>query len=74
MRPAASQMASWTVLRLSAPGAACPSNGRSLLDSLQTERDQGITIDTSQIRFRTPSRDILRHFATNSRRPFKTQK
>jgi len=35
-----------------------------LLDSLQTERDQGITIDTSQIRFRTPSRDILRHFAT----------
>src|SRR5438445_2957191 len=30
-----------------------------LLDSLQTERDQGITIDTSQIRFRTPSRDIL---------------
>src|SRR5476649_2032327 len=30
-----------------------------LLDSLQTERDQGITIDTSQIRFRTQSRDIL---------------
>ena len=30
-----------------------------LLDSLQTERNQGITIDTSQIRFRTPSRDIL---------------
>jgi thioredoxin-dependent adenylylsulfate APS reductase len=30
-----------------------------LLDSLQTERNQGITIDTSQIRFRTQSRDIL---------------
>jgi phosphoadenylyl-sulfate reductase (thioredoxin) len=30
-----------------------------LLDALQTERDQGITIDTSQIRFRTPARDIL---------------
>lgn len=30
-----------------------------LLDSLQTERDQGITIDTSQIRFRTPSRDFV---------------
>src|SRR5437879_5676496 len=30
-----------------------------LLDSLQTERDQGITIDTSQIRFRTQSRDVL---------------
>lgn len=30
-----------------------------LLDALQTERDQGITIDTSQIRFRTPSRDVL---------------
>jgi sulfate adenylyltransferase large subunit/thioredoxin-dependent adenylylsulfate APS reductase len=30
-----------------------------LLDALQTERDQGITIDTSQINFRTPSRDIV---------------
>src|SRR5579872_1247919 len=30
-----------------------------LLDSLQTERDQGITIDTSQIRFRTTSRDFV---------------
>jgi bifunctional enzyme CysN/CysC len=30
-----------------------------LLDALQTERDQGITIDTSQIRFRTASRDVL---------------
>jgi bifunctional enzyme CysN/CysC len=30
-----------------------------LLDALQSERDQGITIDTSQIRFRTASRDIV---------------
>ena len=30
-----------------------------LLDALQSERDQGITIDTTQIRFRTPSRDIV---------------
>ena len=30
-----------------------------LLDALQTERDQGITLDTSQIRFRTRSRDIV---------------
>ncbi|HMA70297.1 MAG TPA: phosphoadenylyl-sulfate reductase [Xanthobacteraceae bacterium] len=30
-----------------------------LLDALQTERDQGITIDTSQIRFRTPVRDFV---------------
>src|SRR6266853_4976082 len=30
-----------------------------LLDSLQTERDQGITIDTSQIRFRTPAREFV---------------
>ena len=30
-----------------------------LLDALQAERDQGITIDTSQIRFRTPHRDVL---------------
>jgi sulfate adenylyltransferase large subunit/phosphoadenylyl-sulfate reductase (thioredoxin) len=30
-----------------------------LLDALQTERDQGITIDTGQVRFRTPSRDFV---------------
>src|SRR5690349_15996498 len=30
-----------------------------LLDALQTERDQGITIDTSQIRFRTDARDFV---------------
>src|SRR5216110_1798130 len=30
-----------------------------LLDALQTERDQGITLDTSQIHFRTASRDIV---------------
>ena len=31
-----------------------------LLDALQTERDQGITIDTTQISFRTRSRDVVR--------------
>ena len=30
-----------------------------MLDALQTERDQNITIDTSQIRFRTRSRDFI---------------
>jgi bifunctional enzyme CysN/CysC len=30
-----------------------------LLDALQTERDQGITIDTTQIRFRTNARDVV---------------
>lgn len=30
-----------------------------LLDALQNERDQGITIDTSQIRFQTASRDFV---------------
>jgi bifunctional enzyme CysN/CysC len=30
-----------------------------LLDALQTERDQGITLDTSQIRFRTAARDVV---------------
>jgi sulfate adenylyltransferase large subunit/phosphoadenylyl-sulfate reductase (thioredoxin) len=30
-----------------------------LLDALQTERDQGITIDTSQARFRTPGREFV---------------
>ncbi len=30
-----------------------------LLDALQTERDQGITLDTSQIHLRTASRDVV---------------
>ena len=30
-----------------------------LLDALQTERDQGITIDTTQIRFRTATREMV---------------
>nr|WP_244644224.1 adenylyl-sulfate kinase [Azorhizobium oxalatiphilum] len=30
-----------------------------LLDALQTERDQGITVDTTQIRFKTDQRDYL---------------
>lgn len=30
-----------------------------LLDALQTERDQGITLDTSQIHFRTAKRDVV---------------
>src|SRR3954447_9185859 len=30
-----------------------------LLDALQSERDQGITIDTTQIRFRTRARDVV---------------
>ncbi len=30
-----------------------------LLDALQTERDQGITVDTSQIRFATKARDYV---------------
>lgn len=30
-----------------------------LLDALQAERNQGITIDTSQIRFRTAARDVV---------------
>src|SRR5437868_9664260 len=30
-----------------------------LLDALQTERDQGITLDTSQIHFKTAARDIV---------------
>src|SRR5690348_10716536 len=30
-----------------------------VIDSMQAERDQGITIDTTQIRFRTPAREYL---------------
>src|ERR1700731_3543024 len=38
---------------------AMPFEWSFLLDALQTERDQGITIDTTQIRFRTRSRDVV---------------
>jgi bifunctional enzyme CysN/CysC len=30
-----------------------------VLDALQTERDRGITLDTSQMHFRTPARDVV---------------
>src|SRR5690348_354507 len=30
-----------------------------VLDALQTERDRGITLDTSQMRFRTSARDVV---------------
>src|ERR1700729_1623538 len=30
-----------------------------VLDALQAERDQGITVDTSQVRLRTAARDIV---------------
>src|SRR3954462_236307 len=36
-----------------------PSEWAFLLDAPQTEQDQGITIDTTQIRFRTRSRDVV---------------
>jgi len=44
--------------------AACKKRGMPfewsfLMDSLQAERDQGITIDTSQIWFKTPRRDYV---------------
>ena len=37
-----------------------------LLDALQTESDQVITIDTTQIRFRTRSRDVVLIWLTTS--------
>src|SRR6201990_237303 len=36
-----------------------PFESSFFLDALQNERDQGITIDTTQIRFRTHSRDVV---------------
>jgi bifunctional enzyme CysN/CysC len=36
-----------------------PDGKLEMLKALQTERDQGITIDTTQIRFRTRSRDVV---------------
>src|SRR3979411_1719987 len=46
-------------LKLSSERRGMPFEWSFLLDALQTERDQGITLDTSQIRFRTVSRDIV---------------
>src|SRR6202140_5456237 len=46
-------------LRAVSASRGMPFEWSFLLDALQTERDQGITIDTSQIRFRTPTRDIV---------------
>lgn len=51
--------------RVAAMEAACARRGMAanewsfLLDSFQAERDQAITIDTTQIRFRTPRRDNI---------------
>src|SRR5262249_50194934 len=50
--------------KLDALKAVCERRGMPfewsfLLDALQTERDQGITLDTSQIRFRTAARDFV---------------
>src|ERR1700710_2294061 len=47
------------MLKLSSDRRGMPFEWSFLLDALQTERDQGITIDTSQIRFRTASRDVV---------------
>src|SRR3979490_506375 len=46
-------------LKLSSDRRGMPFEWSFLLDALQTERDQGITLDTSQIRFRTAARDIV---------------
>jgi bifunctional enzyme CysN/CysC len=46
-------------LRASSARRGMPFEWSFLLDALQTERDHGITIDTSQIRFRTATRDVV---------------
>ncbi|HLN09573.1 MAG TPA: adenylyl-sulfate kinase [Xanthobacteraceae bacterium] len=46
-------------LRSSSARRGMPFEWSFLLDALQTERDHGITIDTSQIRFRTMARDVV---------------
>ncbi len=50
--------------KMDAIQASCKKRGMPfewsfLMDALQTERDQGITIDTTQIWLRTPSRDAV---------------
>ena len=59
MKPAACPTASSRQLKAVTQRRGMPFEWAFLLDALQTERDQGITIDTSQIRFRTPSRDVV---------------
>src|ERR1700741_5079170 len=46
-------------LKLVSERRGMPFEWSFLLDALQTERDQGITLDTSQIRFRTAARDFV---------------
>ncbi len=58
MRPEACRTASSRARAVSAR-RGMPFEWSFLLDALQTERDQGITLDTSQIRFRTPTRDVV---------------
>src|SRR5271170_1957929 len=50
--------------KLTAIKASCEKRGMPfewsfLMDALQTERDQGITIDTTQIWLRLPHRDVV---------------
>jgi bifunctional enzyme CysN/CysC len=50
--------------KMEAIQASCKKRGMPfewsfLMDALQTERDQGITIDTTQIWLRTPKRDVV---------------
>src|SRR5690349_6507425 len=50
--------------KMEAIQASCKKRGMPfewsfLMDALQTERDQGITIDTTQIWLKTPTRDIV---------------
>src|SRR5215468_9872035 len=46
-------------LKASSARRGMPFEWSFLLDALQTERDQGITLDTSQIHFKTAARDIV---------------
>ena len=57
--PARCPTASWRPSRRCASGAAMPFEWAFLMDAFQSERDQGITIDTAQIWFHRQAR--LRH-------------
>jgi len=49
----------YEALQASCKKRGMPFEWSFLMDALQTERDQGITIDTTQIWLRTPSRDVV---------------
>ena len=59
MRPARCTEGKFEAIQAMSARRGMPFEWAFLLDALQAERDQGITIDTTQIRFRTAAREVV---------------